>query len=126
MNYDEMKEYIYNRLKEIAGKRQLISYGQLLREVGIDPIESWEKNRHGELRSILGDISLEEHSRGNPLLSAVVVHQDGDQMPGDGFFKELLKQIGRQPIYGDEERLTFWVNEVNNLQQKWGSGNLEI
>jgi len=119
MNYGPKKEYAYNRLKELAGAKQTITYGRLLREMDIDPIESWEKNRHQELIDILCKISSEEYEKGNPLLSALVIHKEGDQLPGKGFFVGLFEQIGKQPIYGPDQRLAFWVNEVNALYEKW-------
>ena len=119
MNYSQKKEYVYNRLKQLAGAKQPITYGQLLREMDIEPRESWEKNRHQELRYIMGKISSEEYEKGSPLLSALVIHKEGDQLPGKGFFVGLFEQIGKQPIYDPDQRLGFWVNEVNALYEKW-------
>jgi hypothetical protein len=121
MNYGQKKEYVYNRLKQLAGAKQPITYGQLLREMDIDPRESWEKNRHQELRDIIGKISSEEYEKGNPLLSALVVHEE-DRLPGEGFFVGLLEQIGKKPIHNRDKQLAFWVKEVKAIYEKWKPG----
>ena len=38
-----------------------------------------------QISLLLDEISRHEHARGNPLLSAVVIHMD-DNIPGNGFF----------------------------------------
>ena len=48
-----------------------------------------------ELGRRLDEISGHEHVNGRPLLSVVVVHRDGDQMPGEGFFR-LARRLGVQ------------------------------
>ena len=121
MNYAEKKEYVYNRLKELAAAERNITYGKLLREMGIDPMESWEQGRHQELRDILGKISAEEHEKGNHLLSALVVHEE-DRLPGEGFFVGLLEQIGKKPIHNRDKQLAFWVKEVKAIYEKWKPG----
>jgi len=119
LNYAQMKEYVYKRLKELSSEKKLIAYGDLLREMNIDPAESWEKNRHQELRDILGEISFEENEKGQPLLSALVIHKEGDQLPGKGFFVGLFKQIGRKPILDPDERLRVWLLEIDKFYKKW-------
>ena len=46
------------------------------------------------LFAILGQLSVDEHEAGRPLLSVLVVHKTGDMQPGDGFF-ELAQALGR-------------------------------
>lgn len=44
------------------------------------------------------------------MLSALVVHQDGDRMPGEGFF-ELAAYLGRS--VGD--KVVLWTVEVRRV-----------
>ena len=125
LNYAQMKEYVYKRLKELASKEDLITYGDLLHEMGINEQESWEEGQHKKLRDILGEISSEEHKKGNPLLSALVIHKEGDQLPGKGFFVGLFEEIGRKPILDPEERLRVWLLEIKKLYKEWKQKNEE-
>ncbi|MDP9442281.1 MAG: hypothetical protein M3P34_08925 [Actinomycetota bacterium] len=44
----------------------------------------------------------------------VVVHKDGDKMPGPGFF-ELAKRLGRDTT----DRLATWATEMDVVQKAW-------
>ena len=71
------------------------------------------------LADILGEISWYEHEKGNPLLSAIVVHADDDhKMPGKGFF-DLAREAGCQKP--DEDDVTFYARELGAVHecQNW-------
>jgi hypothetical protein len=99
-----MRQIVYDRLKEVAQQRQLITYKELAAVVGLD----WNKN-YGKCRqifSILRAICTAEVEQGHPMLSAVVVRQDTG-MPGRGFFA-LACKLGRHQGGAD---YSFWLAE---------------
>jgi hypothetical protein len=59
---------------------------------------------------MLGEISSSEDEAGLGLLSVIVVHKDGDMMPGPGFF-ELAEELGRR----FEDRTVFWITELKRV-----------
>lgn len=58
------------------------------------------------LSQLLTEISRREDKEGRGLLSAVVVHQDAEGLPGDGFF-ELAAELGRDV----SDRRACWEKE---------------
>jgi hypothetical protein len=69
-----------------------------------------------ELSRRLDEISRHEHNNGRPLLSVVVVHKDGDMMPGDGFFR-LARSLGVQRTGVDN--MSFFSQELRRCQEHW-------
>lgn len=65
---------------------------------------------------MLGEISSEEDAAGRGLLSVLVVHKGGDQMPGEGFF-ELAASRGRDT----SDRVQVWITEFNRVVAYWKS-----
>jgi hypothetical protein len=99
-----MRQIVYDRLKEVARNKQLITYKELAAVVGLD----WNKN-YGKCRqifSILRAICTAEVEQRRPMLSAVVVRQD-TRMPGAGFFA-LARKLGR---YRGGADYSFWLAE---------------
>src|SRR4051794_33275145 len=77
------KEEIRTILIAKARSRAMIPYSELVgavRAVNFTP-------RDRRLFEILGQVSVEEHEQGRPLLSVLVVHKTGDMQPGEGFFE---------------------------------------
>jgi hypothetical protein len=73
---------IYECLKEVARRGDLITYGEIAPLAGLDMESQADRNEIGE---ILGEISTFEHEHGRPMLSALVVLA-GIGYPGEGFF----------------------------------------
>jgi hypothetical protein len=99
-----MRQIVYDRLKEVARNKQLITYKELAAVAGLD----WNKN-YGKCRqifAILRAICTAEVEQGRPMLSAVVVRQDTG-MPGAGFFA-LARKLGRYQGGADH---SFWLAE---------------
>jgi len=91
---------------DVASREKLIWYSSLAGN-----IESLEFDPSDHLfHKLLGEISTEEHEAGRGMLSVVVVHKDGDQIPGKGFF-QLAKELGHD-IENQEE---FWVDELRKV-----------
>jgi hypothetical protein len=100
----EMRRIIYDRLKEVARNKQLITYKELAAAVGL----GWNKD-YGKCRqifAILKAICTAEVRKGRPMLGAVVVRQDTG-MPGSGFFA-MARKLGR---YQGETDRSFWITE---------------
>ncbi len=109
-----MRRAIYDKLKEVAQQKQLITYKELASVVGLD----WNKN-YGKCRqipSILRDICTSEVEQGHPMLAAVVVRKD-TRMPGSGFFA-LAPCLGRCQ---SEANYSFWIPERDAVWSLWSS-----
>jgi hypothetical protein len=71
----------------------------------------------------LGDISMYEHKKGRPLLSALVIHKSNDKVQGNGFYKlctEIYKkdwEVLKSDKYFEIERIkecySFWKDNSN-------------
>ena len=109
-----MHKEIYNNLKEVARKKQLITYKELASVVGLD----WNKD-YGKCRQIfpvLGAVSTCEVEKGHPMLSAIAVRQD-KRTPGPGFFA-LARDLGR---YQSGTDYSFWIAERDAVWDLWSS-----
>lgn len=65
---------------------------------------------------MLGEISTAEDAARRGMLSVVVVHKDGDGLPGPGFFK-LASRLGRTWT----SKLDFWIEESKQVYAVWSS-----
>ena len=70
-----------------------------------------------QLAHMLGEISTAEHEAGRGMLTVVVVHKHGDQMPGPGFFR-LAGSLG----HGTKDREAFWIGELEKVYAAWCAG----
>ena len=90
-------------LKAKAKAKGLMTYGELTRQISainFDP--------HGyDFRHLLGQLSSESDAAGEGMITALVIYQDGDQLPGPGFF-DLAKRLGRDISDG----VRCWSDEV--------------
>ena len=84
----------------IAREQEIIAYSDVATEIHAIELEAYDRR----LDALLGEISEEEDAAGRGMLSAVVVHKDGDQRPGDGFFN-WAEELGY--IVADRDR--FWI-----------------
>lgn len=70
-----------------------------------------------KLGTILGRISESEHSKGRPLLSVFIQHEDG--LPGSGFFT-MTEQLGRYiPSFMDKKQ--FVTREMSYAYDYWNN-----
>ncbi len=106
-----MNEMIRDKLIEAAKQHKIIYYS----EVGELLNFSMDNPHHRtELGRILGEISTEEHQKGLPLLSALVVHKE-NLLPGEGFFK-LARELGKQK--SDEDNDSFYTKELKEVFER--------
>jgi len=131
-NFDHgFSEEIWSAGKEVARKvmiaassrgrqdpRRLVTYSKLVAEIkaaipslDLDPYDS-------RLNHMLCEISTEEYKAGRGMLSVVVVHAQGDKMPGEGFF-QLAQKLNRDT--GDRE--AFWIDELCKVYQQYRESN---
>ena len=109
-----MHKAIYEQLKEVARRKDLITYKELAGVVGLD----WNKD-YGKCRQIfpvLGAVCTSEVQQGHPMLSAIAVRQDA-RMPGPGFFT-LAHDLG---LYQGGDDYSFWVAERDAVWGHWSS-----
>lgn len=90
-------------LKHFATRKKPIAYSELLRQLSAVSLHP-----HSPIVAhLLDDISRDEAAAGRGMLSVLVVHKHGDQMPGGGFFT-LAKALGRD--ISDKE--ACWIREL--------------
>jgi hypothetical protein len=107
LNFSQQKQ-LYNEIRELliyqAQKNQPIGYGRIcgkIKAVKIGPTDE-------ALHDVLGEVSADEHEKGNGMLSAFVGREDKDHfLPGDGFFKQAIDlgiHIGNREAFVKSER----------------------
>lgn len=104
------KAEIRRILIEKARARGMIPYSELVGLVRAVNFDAYDQR----LFAILGQVSLEEHEQGRPLLSVLVVHKTGDYKPGPGFF-ELAEALGRDTTDLDKA----WIDETREVFRYW-------
>jgi hypothetical protein len=97
-------------LVEAAKGQTTVAYSDLIAEISVIALEAYDIR----LNTLLGQISEEENSAGRGMLSVVVVHKEGDQRPGQGFF-EGAKKLG----YTVTDRDEFWIKMLNKVHGCW-------
>jgi len=107
-----MHEAIYEKLKEVAQAKRLITYTDIGEKVGL-------KANDPQLWQLLDKINRQEHKQGRPMLSAIVVQKEGESYgaPGDGFFK-LARDLS---VFRGDNKYIFWVSELNAVHNYWSS-----
>ena len=106
------KEEVTNILIERAKVRGMIPYSDL-----VSKVKSMQFAAHDpRLFKLLGEISSDEDSKGQGMLSVIVVHKRGDMQPGPGFF-ELARNLGRDT----SDILDCWVRELKKVHAHWSN-----
>ena len=104
--WDAAKEEMRSVLITRAQIKRMISYTELTGKVHTIHFSPEDRAFH----HLLDDISREEDAAGRGMLSVIVVHKEGDMMPGSGFFK-LAKKLGRDT----SDRDKCWADEFNRV-----------
>ena len=97
----------------VAGRRRVVAYSELVAKIHSLDLEP----QSDHLAHMLGEISTAEHEAGRGMLTVVVVHKDGDQMPGPGFF-QFARSLGHET----KDREAFWVGELEKVYGAWSFG----
>ena len=106
-----MDQALRGMLIAVARNQQTTTYSEVAITCGLEV-------REPELARRLDEISTHEHCGERPLLSVVVVHQDGDRMPGAGFFR-LARELGVQTRRADN--IVFFAQELRRCWELWGA-----
>ncbi len=97
-------------LIEAAREENTIAYPELVAEIHAIPLDPYD----ARLNTLLGQTSEDEDGAGRGMLSVVVVHKEGDQRPGSGFF-EWAEALG----YTVGDRDEFWITMLNKVYACW-------
>jgi hypothetical protein len=109
-DWEQAKDQAREILIDVARRQDTIAYSDLvprIAAISLDP-------HSYAMRAFLGEISTAEHDQGRGMLSVVVVHKYGDQMPGPGFF-ELAQSLG----YRFRDETEFWVEQLQRVYRAW-------
>lgn len=107
-----------------AGQRRKTYYGELWtaieRQVGEELGNSWR-----QLPYLLGDIAKHVYDEIGLILTALVIYEEGDEHPGEGFFRlaaemGALREEDAPPVGERWEGMTtaqrdFWETQVQSL-----------
>lgn len=101
--WESAKSEAMKALRARARQETWIAYSELSRAI---VSISFQPDGH-DFHAMLGELSEESNAAGMGMISALVVHKDGDRLPGPGFFT-LAKQLGRNT----SDRVKCWSDEV--------------
>ena len=104
--WEAAKEEARAAMLAVAERRCVIAYSDLVAEIRSIELEP----QSDQLAHMLWEISTAEHEAGRGMLTVVVVHKQGDQMPGQGFFK-LARSLG----HDIRDREAFWIGELEKV-----------
>ena len=108
--WEAAREEARRAMIAVAAGKRVIAYSDLVVE-----IHSLDLEPQGDhLAHMLGEISTAEHEAGRGMLTVVVVHKHGDQMPGQGFF-QLARSLG----HDTKDREAFWIGELDKVYAAW-------
>lgn len=119
-NLTETYEKAWNEAKQqarkvlietVRSKRKRIFYSELVSRISALQLDA----RDLRVGQLLGEISAEEHNNGRGLLSVLVIHKTGDQLPGGQFF-ELAKSLGEN---NTEDKVAYWLKEYKKVCEFW-------
>ena len=109
-DWNDAKEQARAAMIERAKVRGAIPYSDLVKKIKAIEFRAYDTR----LFHLLGQISIEENDAGRGMLSAVVVHKEGDMEPGPGFFL-----LGQQLGYNTSNLLKFWVEQLHKVHSVW-------
>jgi len=92
-----------------ASERKFCTYTELVTQLSL-PIDP-----HTELGYLLGDVCRERWADNKSLLTVLVIHKNGDALPGKGFFELVEELTGKK-----EDMLTVWAREMNRVMREVG------
>lgn len=106
----KLESAIGSNLESVAKKGGTTSYGELVREFHLPPLDgAWTAH---PLAQIFEVIDREDAAAKRPFRTSVVVGQSSD-MPGAGFFEALERLKGVSDPRSPDARLAVWTSEVN-------------
>jgi hypothetical protein len=109
----EIYGHVHDLLVQAASRNRTVYYGQIGRLMGLEPGETLTR----EVGHILGEINEEEHGKGKPMLSAVVINAV-EKTPGEGFFR-LAEKLDKYHGSTEQDRMDFWREELQKVYANW-------
>ena len=106
--------WLYERLVEAARARDLLTYTDVGKPLGLNFESPADRN---VIAKLLGEISRYEVSQGRPMLSSIVWHKDLSG-PGMGL-RGLGVELGL--VRGDEDDLAFATRQLNATYDFWAA-----
>lgn len=106
-----MHKKIRDSIERAARDGKTLYYGDIAGLADLDMSRADHRDQMGE---ILGDISVYEHERDRPLLSAIVIRKDLNH-PGTGFY-ELARNLG---LHKGRDDAKFFADEANRVFDYW-------
>jgi hypothetical protein len=113
-----MNAALYEKLKEVARARSVITYSEIAPLVSVDIRTSLGRREIGRL---IAEVCAHEVAHGRPMLGSVVVRKDTG-MPGDGYFKGACR-LGQFDADGKKDKRSFWAEELERVYGYWSSGS---
>jgi hypothetical protein len=114
MRLAQAHDQIVAILRRVAGARGTTTYSDLAPQVSAIPGLRYDGDL---LPALLDEVSRAEAGAERGMLSAVVVHKNDDDLPGEGFFK-LARELGRDT----SDQLAFYVAELNLVYESNSRG----
>ena len=99
---EEMRQALIHRARE----EDTMSYTELTTKIHAIHFAPDDHSLH----YMLGELSEGEDAVGRGMLSVIVVHKEGDKMPGPGFFL-LAKKLGRDT----SDHVRCWSDELTRV-----------
>jgi len=106
---------VYAKLKELARKGKRITYGEIGQMMGLAGGQAMAR----EVGKLLDDINRDEHNKGRPMISAVVVSKQCGT-PGPGFYT-LARGFRKLRGQSDLDELEFWLAEIRRVYSYWAN-----
>lgn len=105
-------------LEQTARRHDTITYEEAGRAISMKPLAAGDPLLHQLLKWIME----QEYQAGRGMLSAVVVHKGGNQIPGADFFRQAcrLKSLASEP----DDKHEFWQHEVDRVWDYWATPSL--
>ncbi len=114
-----VNQALYEKLKDVARQKQLISYSEAGSIVGLN------MNRPPDrviLASLLNEICEYEVDLNRPMLAAIVVRKNS-KWPSQGFYK-LARQLGKLHSEEPPHEQDFLKSEQEQVYKSWWSSAL--
>ncbi len=111
-SWEKAKSEAKNVLIGKARHNDTIIYSELAQQINAIKLEAHDQR----FFYLLGEISSEEDKDGRGMLTAIVVHQNGDGLPGQGFF-DLANSLGRDA----SNKVACWTKELKRVYDYWAN-----
>lgn len=119
-NHTDLAEQAKEIMVKAASQRRMITYSQIANQLGggLKPNDERLWNLLTEASKLLTNVSGNQNLQKTGILSAVVVHKQGDMIPGKGFY-DLAAEYGRDAKDKDK----CFLDELKTVYAYWEKHN---